>query len=204
MGCGNGTSLLLIHNRFKNCHGVDITESSLNEFNIQINKNQIQNCSFSLENIDHEFCENKFYDRIISFEVLEHVENDINLANQIYNKLKPGGLAAISIPNKWWIFETHGAYLPFLPWNRIPFFSWLPKPIHDRYAKARIYKKKEIKNILENSGFDILKQFYITAPMDIIPWKSIKWFLRGTIFKKNKTKFPFLATSIMTICQKPK
>ena len=29
--------------------------------------------------------------------------------------LKPGGRFIISVPNKWWIFETHGADLPLLP-----------------------------------------------------------------------------------------
>ena len=45
IGCGNGSSLLLIHDRFKQCHGVDITQSSLDEFSKLIVLNKITNCS---------------------------------------------------------------------------------------------------------------------------------------------------------------
>ena len=61
-------------------------------------------------------------DRLISFEVIEHLPGEEGVAN--YSKsLKMGGIAAISVPNKWWIFETHGAKLPLLPWNRVPFLG---------------------------------------------------------------------------------
>jgi len=203
IGCGNGSSLLLIHDQYKHCHGVDITQSSLDEFGERIQKNGIKNCNYSLENVDDKFCEDQTFDRIISFEVLEHVGNDQTVANGMFDKLIPGGLMAISVPNKWWIFETHGAHLPILPWNRIPFFSWLPKPIHSKYSKARIYRKNDIKKILNKSGFEILEQWYITAPMDVVSWESLKWFLRGTVFKPHSTQVPILATSIMTICRKP-
>ncbi len=59
--------------------------------------------------------------------------------------LKDGGLAAISVPNKWWIFETHGARLPLLPWNQGPVLFLASELIHERFANARIYTKKRIK-----------------------------------------------------------
>ena len=121
----------------------------------------------------------------------------------MFKKLKPNSKIAISIPNKWWIFETHGAHLPLLPWNRIPFFSWLPKSIHGKYAKAKNYEADEIKNLLTKVGFKIIDIKYINAPMDMVPFKFIQNILRSTIFKNDTTNIPFLSTSIMLFAEKP-
>ena len=99
-------------------------------------------------------------------------------------------------------FETHGAHLPLLPWNRVLFFSWLPKKIHNRFAKARIYTKTGICRLLEDEGFNILSVHYITAPMDVIKWKWLKYLLQKTIFSGDTTIFPILSTSVMVICKK--
>ena len=138
MGCGNGASLSLIHNRFNSCHGIDISKKHLKKFQDIIIKNRITNCTFSCSDIEKGSSVDKEFDRIICFDVLEHVKNDFHAIEIMFKTLKPNSKIAISIPNKWWIFETHGAYLPLLPWNRVPFFSWLPKSIHDKYAKATL------------------------------------------------------------------
>lgn len=202
IGCGNGASLLLIAKYFNHCHGVDISEESINELSAKLNNNLCKNISWSLENVDKEFCEGDEFDRIISFEVLEHVGNDQQLLTEMFSKLAPGGILAITVPNKWWLFETHGAYLPLLHWNRIPFFSWLPKCIHSRFAKARIYRKGNLKTLFKNTEFEVISMNYVTAPMDVIKWRSLQNLLRSTIFQKHLTSIPFLATAIMVVCKK--
>mgnify|MGYP000155501746 CR=1 FL=1 len=138
---------------FRKCHGIDIIESNLKQLSEKISEYKILNCTSNLEDIDAMEESADKYDRIVSFEVVEHVKNDFQTVRNMYTKLNVGGKIAISVPNKWWIFETHGAYLPILPWNRVPLFSWLPKFIHSRYAKARIYRKKDINKIVEHAGF---------------------------------------------------
>jgi len=141
------------------------------------------------------------YDRIISFEVIEHLSNESGM--QFYfNSLKDDGMLAISVPNKWWIFETHGAKLPLLPWNRVPLFSWLPRPIHEKFANARIYTKKRIRNLLENYGFEVIQSRYVTAPMDVLPNGKIKDWLIEHIFNSDTTRIPFKATSIFVVAKK--
>jgi 2-polyprenyl-3-methyl-5-hydroxy-6-metoxy-1,4-benzoquinol methylase len=140
-------------------------------------------------------------DRLVSFEVIEHLPSDDGVANYA-KSLKVGGIAAISVPNKWWIFETHGAKLPLLPWNRVPFFSWLPRPLHERWAHARIYTKKQICTLLEQHGFEIEKVEYIMAPMDVIKWGPLQRFLRRWVFNSHTTKIPFKAVSILVFCKR--
>ena len=99
------------------------------------------------------------------------------------------------------MFETHGAKLPLLPWNRVPFFSWLPTFIHERFANARIYTKARIKNLLEENGFEVLEMQYITAPMDVLKEGKLKRFLVNNIFNSETTTVPFLSTSVFIVAR---
>ena len=59
-------------------------------------------------------------DVLTSFTVLEHVHDERETLAEFRRLLNPGGRLVLTVPNKWWIFETHGADLPLLPWNRVP------------------------------------------------------------------------------------
>jgi hypothetical protein len=85
----------------------------------------------------------------------------------------------------------------------VPFFSWLPRPIHERYAKARNYTRKRISQLLASAGFEILGWSYITAPMDVLPEGALKRALTETVFRGDEAALPFLATSILVILRKP-
>jgi 2-polyprenyl-3-methyl-5-hydroxy-6-metoxy-1,4-benzoquinol methylase len=198
-GCGGGATITRIASRFNKAVGVDIFDYS-KQFDEQKQKNGTSNCYFKQIDLEKEKLDEQF-DRLISFEVIEHLQNEQSVA--AYNAvLKDGGLAAITVPNKWWIFETHGARLPLLPWNRVPFFSWLPKAIHERYANARIYTMNRIIRLMEQHGFTVIDYCYITAPMDVLKESPLKRFLVKNIFKGDSTGIPFLSTSIFVIAQK--
>ena len=202
IGCGNGGTLFKICSQFQSYHGIDIVNENIIELEKIIHSKDLKNCTVSIHDIDKMTINDSSYDRAISFEVLEHVKDEKLTLSNIYKSLKHKSLFAISVPNKWWFFETHGAHLPFLPWNRVPFFSWLPKKIHLRFAKARIYTKGQICNLLQESGFNILESHYVTAPMDVIKWNWLKFLLRKTIFRLDTTIIPMLSTSILVICKK--
>lgn len=200
IGCGNGASMLLLAGSMKSCLGVEIFEGNAEEFEESKRKLNIDNCEFRIFDIEKDKL-NKKFDRIISFEVIEHLKDDNNV--KIYHDLlNDGGLAAISVPNKWWIFETHGAKLPLIPWNRVPFFSWLPRFLHEKFANARIYTKKRIGLLLRNAGFNIISMEYITAPLDVLHDGKLKSFLLKYIFKGDITNVPFLSTSIFIVAEK--
>jgi len=200
IGCGNGASMFGLHHKMKSCVGVDITDKHLPEFTQYRLENNIKNCEFLVLDIENSSPPDIF-DRIISFEVIEHLVSEEGVAFY-YNALKENGLLAISVPNKWWIFETHGAKLPLLPWNRVPFFSWLPRRIHEKFANARIYTKKRIKKLLQSHGFQIISIEYIMAPMDVLPKGKFKDFVVKYFFKNDTTKIPFKSTSIFVVAQK--
>ena len=140
-------------------------------------------------------------DFVVSFEVLEHVDDEIGALSGIHRVLKRDGILAISVPNKWWVFETHGAALPLLPWNRVPFFSWLPKALHDRWARARIYSRGEIVRKLKHAGFEVQSSVYVTAPMDVVKSPALRSFLRKLVFRGDRTWLPFLSTAVLVIAR---
>jgi 2-polyprenyl-3-methyl-5-hydroxy-6-metoxy-1,4-benzoquinol methylase len=201
VGCGNGASLFLLSSKMQKCVGIEVFSTHQAAFEQMKKQTNSTNCEFVIFDIEQQPYPEQF-DRIICFEVIEHLADDRN-AKALYEMLKSGGKAAISVPNKWWIFETHGAKLPLLPWNRVPFFSWLPRPIHERFANARIYTKDRISKLLTSVGFEIEEIKYITAPMDVLKDSKLKDWLLSHVFVGNTTEIPFLSTSIFVSVRKP-
>ncbi len=76
-----------------------------------------------------------FFDLALSHEVLEHVSDDRQATSEIVRVLRPGGRAVIFVPNRFWLFETHGIY-----WQGAYHFgnkfgvNYLPDPLRDRLA----------------------------------------------------------------------
>lgn len=199
VGCGSGATITRLAHRFARSLGVDIFDYAA-DFARQQQKNRATNCSFRQLDLEQQL-PGETFDRLISFEVIEHLRSESGVSSYA-QVLKKGGLAAVTVPNKWWIFETHGARLPLLPWNRVPFFSWLPRRLHERYANARIYTVARIKELLEKHGFRILDYHYVTAPMDVLNDGRLKRMLLKYIFRHDVTKIPMLSTSIFVIAEK--
>lgn len=201
IGCGNGASSFLLAADMKTCTGIELFPEHQAAFEAYKSAHQVQNTSFQLHNIEARPL-TRLYDRFISFEVIEHLQDDRHVKNY-FESLRPGGLGAISVPHKWWIFETHGAKLPLLPWNRVPFFSWLPRPLHERYANARIYTRSRITHLLREAGFEIVSTQLVTAPMDVLPDGKLKTWLQRTFFNRDTTRNPFAATAVFVVVRRP-
>lgn len=80
------------------------------------------------------FADNSF-DTIVSFQVIEHIENDRLFLQEIYRMLKPGGKAIISTPN-----NTHT--LSRNPWH---VREYIPQELID--LSAGIFDRVEAKGI---------------------------------------------------------
>ena len=202
-GCGNGAQTILFADQFDTIIGVDIEGSTLEELEslaaAHASRGPVAAVTFDGRELP---LANDSVDYIVSFEVLEHVHDERKALSEIARVLKPGATLVMSVPNRWWIFETHGAALPLLPWNRVPFFSWLPKPIHDRWAHARIYSRREIVRKINDAGLEVAISTYITAPMDVVKSESIQSFLRKTVFRGDRTPVPFLSTAVLVVAKK--
>lgn len=69
------------------------------------------------------------FDVVITNHVIEHVGDRAEQARhlrEVRRVLAPGGLAYLAVPNRWTVIEPH---------YRLPFLSWLPLPVADRYVR---------------------------------------------------------------------
>ena len=201
-GCGNGAQTLEFLDAVRGVIGVDVDDADLQTFAAYLRSNGIAKALPVRYDGDGLPLADHTVDAALSFEVLEHVRNESRALSEIHRVLKPGGSLILSVPNKWWIFETHGARLPLLPWNRIPFVSWLPAPLHRRIARARIYRRRQIIRLLQKAHFDVQGTTFVTAPLDVITLEPVKRLLRRVLFRNDETSNPFLATAIMVVATK--
>jgi len=197
-GCGNGAQTRLLAPLFARTTGVDVQPDLLATLRAGAERDALgDRLSAVLIEADGVPLPDGCADVVTSFTVLEHVPDEAAALAEMRRLLRPGGRLIISVPNRWWIFETHGADLPLLPWNRVPFFSWLPKAWHDRWARARIYRRREILALLRSAGFTPTADLRMTAPMDMLPGAALRRLARTTVFRGDSTPLPCLATEIL-------
>ena len=194
VGCGNGAQTLRLLDRFEATVGLDVVPEHLEVLRAHVPEDVP--CRAVWYDGGRIPFDDASFDAVLSIETLEHVDDEMSTLGEMFRVLEPGGVLVVSVPNKWWVFETHGANLPGLPWNRVPFFSWLPRPLHSRWARARIYTRQDIVRALERAGFVVEEVRYLTAPMDAARPAWLANFLRATMFASTATRCPVLSTSI--------
>ena len=199
-GCGNGAQTVALAGPGRRIVAVDIDADDLSVLRAAAGSaGEIYPVLYDGRDIP---LSDRSIDAVLCFEVLEHVPDEGAALEEIRRVLKPEGDFILTVPNKWWLFETHGAALPLLPWNRVPFFSWLPGPLHRRFAYARIYRKKDIMNLVMRHGFSVRAAMYVTAPMDALGIRWLRDALRAGPFSRDATRCPFMATAILLHCRR--
>ncbi len=199
-GCGNGAQSVLLAGVCQRVTGVDVNPDFLAAFEADVAARQLSDRACGVLLADGRIpLEEGAVDVVTSFTVLEHVPDEKAALAEMHRVLKPGGRLIISVPNRWWVFETHGcdmAAWPFdrVPWNRVPLVSWWPKKLHDRWARARIYRLREIEQMVTAAGFQVESSFRMTAPMDMIGNATLRRLVRATLFRPDRAVVPFQAT----------
>lgn len=70
--------------------------------------------------------EDRCFDVVICSQVYEHVPDVERLMAEIHRVLRPGGLCYFAATNRWAVVEMH---------HGLPFLSWLPPVLADRYMR---------------------------------------------------------------------
>jgi SAM-dependent methyltransferase len=151
IGCGHGrhTSEAV---RFKNVFamGIDIeldcVVETKNKLKLHEKLGEVQGrWALSVSDIERLPFRDQFFDVIICAEVLEHIPNHHKALKELERVLKPGKTLAISVPR----------YLP----ERICWVLSREYRTSNR-GHIRIYTKKGLLKILEQSGFNLFKCHY--------------------------------------------
>src|SRR5438105_5339173 len=148
VGCGNGAYTAEFAKHARLVVGVDVAGDYLRELKALMVAERILRSRLLRTMGEHLPFADDSFDVVSLIEVLEHVSSEAATLLECRRVLRPGGLLAISVPNKWYPFETHGAQIGSLfVSDRVPFVSWLPRFIHERVARARIYTTSCLKTL---------------------------------------------------------
>ena len=78
------------------------------------------------------------FDVVVTNHVLEHVPDQEKHFSEIRRVLKDDGIVYLASPNKWWIYDPH---------YKLPFISWLPRPISGIYLMFVKRRKWDIYSV---------------------------------------------------------
>jgi len=140
-----------------------------------------------------------YFDYIVSSSVLEHVSTPEKLLNEMLRVLKVGGRIFLSLPNKYYPFETHTlAY----------FVSYMPHSLANWYLKLLKRSSLEDDNLHFYSYFDIIKMLkksnfkYDLVYKDLSQISAIKKIIINTLKKLGVHYTIFLKQLIFIIEKK--
>jgi ubiquinone/menaquinone biosynthesis C-methylase UbiE len=122
VGCSTGINTNFLAEYCMECIGLDIDEKALR----YANDHAHFRAQFLAGDAMHlPFHENSF-DVVICNHVYEHVPDSSRLMEEIFRVLRRGGICYLAAGNKYSVIEGH---------YRLPFLSWVPKPLAHCYLQ---------------------------------------------------------------------
>jgi len=95
LGCGEGRGIDVILKKSKTFTAIDKIKDAVDALSAKYPKHNFLSKLFPPMG----YIEDKSFDTIISFQVIEHIEDDELFLNEIFRILRPGGKAIITTPN---------------------------------------------------------------------------------------------------------
>src|SRR3972149_3573205 len=197
-GTGKGAYFCELLNYLEKLYAFDKTVLFLKDFkenNMQgsdkIFVSSSESCSLKSE----------IFDVVFTIEVLEHVENLDKSLLEINRILKPNGCLYMTVPNKYFPFETHMVNIGQLTLNGkyIPFLSMV-NFIHKKIGTARRFSQKDIYGIASHYGFEIVGMKHMMPPFDY--WKFGKKMFLGMGNFIEESFLRFFSMTLIAVLQK--
>lgn len=152
------------------------------------------------------------FDIVLLIEVLEHIPNPMKALQEIRRVSKKHSFFLISVPNKFYPFETHGFHgfevdRVVISGVGIPLLSWAPQFIRNHVERTHICTGKSLTKILKDVGFQVhvidhkmptLEGFFLC---DTVKKSRLRKPL-GEIFAKFESLpfFKHFGVSVIAIC----
>ena len=153
-------------------------------------------------------------DLILSHEVLEHVQDDVQAVREMVRVLrspapasgKPGGRIVLFVPNRSYPFETHGVYWQgkYYFGNKL-FVNYLPRKWRDRLAPhVRVYSRRDLAELFDGLPVKFVQQTVIFGAYDniIARFGAFGKVLRGILQFLEKTPLQRLGLSHFWVIEK--
>jgi SAM-dependent methyltransferase len=148
------------------------------------------------------------FDGVLLNEVLEHVGDERAALAEIARVLRPGGHLALLSPNRWFPFEGHGARLSanrsLMKWP-VPLMPWLPGRLTRRFATARNYWPRDLRNLATAARLDVVEESWALVQFEqypALPPRLREWFRRNTARIERSPLARFFAVSTFILARR--
>jgi len=151
IGCSTGIMTSYIAQHCKKIIGMDIDRKAIDFANESFKK---PNLLFEVGDSMNLSYKDKSFDVVICNQIYEHVPDQKRLMHEIKRVLKDEGACYFAATNKYIVIEPH---------YHLPFLSWFPKRIGNKYLKLTGKAKEYYEDHLSYKGLKALtKDFKIT------------------------------------------
>lgn len=158
-GFGQYTWIIAGNNRKWNIDSIDIKQGQIDDCKLFFGKAGYANADFQYGDLV-QYRRPDRYDLILSVDVMEHIENDLQVFKNFYDSLKQGGVLLISTPS-----DQGGSDVKHERQT-----SFIDEHVRDGYAKSEIDQK------LRSAGFKVVDLKYSYGKFGQISWKlSMKY-----------------------------
>lgn len=146
------------------------------------------------------------FDVVFLHEVLEHVDDDSQVVREACRVLRPGGHAVIFVPNRLYLFETHGFYLGRrFVFRLLPLVNWLPDLVRRRFVPhVRAYLSRDLRHLWQRLPFQQIVHSYVYPGFDNIVarhgWRGR--LLRSLCYRAEHTPLRVFGLSHFLVLQK--
>lgn len=123
LGCSTGIIDEYLASHVASMIGVDIDEPGITLAN---SRRSASNVEFHVDDAMRLSFVDASFDIVICSQVYEHVPDAKRMMREIHRVLRPGGVCYFAATNRWAPIEMH---------HKLPFLSWLPPSLADRYMR---------------------------------------------------------------------
>jgi SAM-dependent methyltransferase len=199
VGCGLG----LYVRHFRTC--------SDDVWGVDVDAERVAEASRTLPNIQQASAEalpfaDESFDVVLSHEVLEHVTDDRQAVVEAYRVLGHGGRLVVFVPNRWYPFETHGAYWGGrYHFGNIPLVNYLPARLRVRFCPhVRAYRARELRRLFDGLPGRVLVHTQIYPGYDKIAarHRTLAALFRGLTYTLERTPLRRLGLSHFLVFEK--
>lgn len=189
VGCGEGRGLELIIPKAKTFTAIDKIEPVIKKLQAKFPQGTFRSMNIP----PFGGLADNAYDSVVSFQVIEHIEDDATFLSEIKRVLKPGGIALLTTPNRKMSLSRN-------PWH---IREYLPRELENlarKYfpdvtmkgitgnEKVMSYYEKNKRSVEKITRFDIFNlQYRLPASILRIPYELLNRYNRNKLQSGNNT-----------------
>jgi ubiquinone/menaquinone biosynthesis C-methylase UbiE len=165
VGCGSGGYTRRLAPGFDRVIAIDVEHDRLEFFRAADPPPNVEILDGSAASLP---CETGSVDLVTAIEVVEHLSVHFDdVVGEIARVLKPGGVFALTTPNRWWPLEQHGWVIKDWRFHGVlfPFLTWI-RPAHRRLSDASAFSASELDRMIATHGLTRSGLSYMWPPMD--------------------------------------